>query len=93
MESAKDLNNSYTSELYEMISCKTKQWGNSIGIIIPSEIIREMNIKPNEEIVVDIEKKKSVLKELFGSIKFKKPPSQAVKDFRKEMESKLDVLP
>jgi antitoxin component of MazEF toxin-antitoxin module len=70
-----------------MISCKTKQWGNSIGVIIPSCLVKEMNIKPNEELFVDIGKKKSVLKELFGTIKGIN--AQTVKEVRKEMESKV----
>jgi antitoxin component of MazEF toxin-antitoxin module len=71
-----------------MIACKTKQWGNSVGIIIPTEVIKTLNIKPDEDILIDIEKKKSVLKELFGSMKFKKPTSQILKEARKELESK-----
>ena len=47
------------------IQVKTKKWGNSIAIIIPSDTIAEMNIKPNEEVVVEIERKRNVLMELF----------------------------
>lgn len=66
-----------------MISCKTKQWGNSLGIIIPKDIVREMNIKPEEEIRVEISKKKSnVLKELFGALPSKKPTEQLLKEVR-----------
>ena len=72
-----------------MISCKTKQWGNSVGIIIPKDLVRELNIKPNEEICVEINRKNTnVLKELFGSIKFSKPTKQLIKEARKDLESK-----
>lgn len=70
-----------------MIKCKTKQWGNSIGIILPRRVVQENKIKPNEEILIDIKGKKSnVLKELFGSM-----PDLKIEDLkkaRKELESK-----
>lgn len=50
-----------------MITCKTKKWGHSLGVIIPSSVVKDMNLKPNEEIVLEkIEKKSFVLKEMFG---------------------------
>lgn len=72
-----------------MVCCKIKQWGNSMGMIIPSDIVRELHLKPDEEICVEINRKNSnVLKEMFGSIKFSKPIRQLVKDGRKDLESK-----
>ncbi len=65
------------------IQVKTKKWGNSIAIIIPSDTIAEMNIKPNEEVVVEIERKRNVLMELFGSGKQgKKSTKQILEEFR-----------
>ena len=72
-----------------MICCKTKQWGNSLGIVIPKEVVKEMNIKPNEEVCLDINKKgTNVLKELFGALPFKKSTKQLLKESREELESK-----
>ncbi len=70
------------------IQVKTKQWGNSIGIIIPSEIVERWSIKPEENIVIEIEKRENVLKELFGSLKSKKSAETLVKEARKDLESK-----
>jgi len=70
------------------IEVKTKKWGNSVGVIIPSETIEELNIKPDEKIVIEIRKKENVLAELFGSMKFAKPVKEIVKETRKELESK-----
>lgn len=72
-----------------MIKCQTKPWGNSIGIIIPKDVVRELNIKPYEDIFVDIEGKSgNVLREMFGKIKFSKPTKQLLKEIRKDLESK-----
>ncbi|MEK6793013.1 MAG: AbrB/MazE/SpoVT family DNA-binding domain-containing protein [Nanoarchaeota archaeon] len=70
------------------IEVKTKKWGNSIGIVIPSETINRLNIKPEERIVIQIEKKTNVLKEMFGIMKSKKSTKQMVREAREELESK-----
>lgn len=69
-----------------MLNLKIKQIGNSIGVIIPKEVAKGMNLKPETEVVVDIKKKSNVLKELFGAL----PQLKVVdlKKVRKELESK-----
>ncbi len=70
------------------VHVKTRQWGNSIGIIIPSDTVEKLMIKPDEEIDVEIHKKRHPLKELFGAIKFSKPAKQLLKEVRRDLESK-----
>ncbi len=73
-----------------MIKAHTKAWGNSIGIVIPREIVRELHIRPHEEIVIDIKRKSgTVLKELFGTFHWKKPIRETLREARREMESKF----
>ena len=65
------------------IQVTTKKWGNSIAIIIPSDTVAEMNIKPNEEVVVEIERKRNVLMELFRSGRQRKiSTKQILQEFR-----------
>ena len=74
-----------------MIAVKTKQWGNSIGIIIPKKVAKEKSIKAEDVVLVEIEKKskqKTVLQELSGALPFKKPTEQLLRESRKELESK-----
>jgi antitoxin component of MazEF toxin-antitoxin module len=66
---------------------KTKKWGNSVGIVLPSDLIKEEKIKPGDQVILSIEKKHNVLKELFGALQFKKSTDQLLKESR-EMESK-----
>ena len=70
------------------IEVKTKKWGNSIGIVIPSETINKLNIKPEERIIIQIERKTNVLKEMFGKAKFKKSAKKMIEEFRRGAESK-----
>lgn len=38
---------------------KPKKWGNSIGIIIPKEIIEQQKITLKDELIIHVEKKKN----------------------------------
>ena len=69
-----------------MLNCKIKQIGNSIGIIIPKNIAKGMNLKPQTEVVIDIKRKSNVLKELFGAMPNLK--NVDLKKVRKDLESK-----
>ena len=69
-----------------MLNCKIKQIGNSVGIIIPKEIAKGMNLKPDTEVVIDIKKKGNVLKELFGAMPNLKEVD--LKKIRKGLEGK-----
>jgi len=70
------------------IEVKTKKWGNSIGVVIPIETANKLNLKPEETIIIEITKKEKVLKELFGSLKFKKSTEQILKEVRADLEGK-----
>ena len=65
-------------------SARLKNWGSSLGIVIPKRIIKEKNLRAGEEILIDIKKKKTI-KEVFGSLKNWKIDAQKMKDeLRKE---------
>ena len=49
-----------------MIQCKIKKWGNSIGILIPKEEAKILNLSEGQEVAIEITKKENPLKELFG---------------------------
>ena len=66
------------------LETRLRRWGNSIGIVIPTELLRQKNLKEGEEIVIEIEKKEPISK-IFGSLKNWKKISQKMKDeIRKE---------
>jgi antitoxin component of MazEF toxin-antitoxin module len=67
---------------------RTKKWGNSLGVIIPSQTVEKLSLKPEESIVIEISKKENVLKELFGIAKTKKSAREIIKEVRKDLESK-----
>ena len=63
-------------QLFEAIP---KQWGNSVGITIPREIIEKEKISPKKRtkfLVVGSEME--TLKKAFGSLKLKKPTQKVM---------------
>ena len=70
------------------VEVKTKKWGNSIGVIIPSETVERLNIKPEEKIIIEVSKNENVLKEMFGKAKFKKSSKKMIEEFRRDFGSK-----
>lgn len=65
-----------------MIVLKTRKWGSSIGMVIPKRVVKELKIRENQDVIVDIKPKENPLKELFGSGKFSKPTEQILKEIR-----------
>lgn len=61
-----------------MVEVELKEWGNSIGVILPAERLKELDLKKGDKIEVDIIKKKRI--DGFGISKGKKP-------FEEEIES------
>ena len=65
----------------EQFEATTKKWGNSLGITIPAEIIKEEKIKPNEKVNVLIFKdSKKAFKGVFGTLKLKMPTQKAMEE-------------
>lgn len=58
---------------------KIKEWGNSLGIIIPKDIVIKEDLNQNDEIIITITKKET-LEDFFGKGKRLKINSQRMKD-------------
>jgi len=70
---------------------KLREWGSSIGLVIPKEIVRQESLKSGDEVVVEIKKAKT-LKDLFGSLKNLKIDAQEFKDERRKEDKKRDEI-
>ena len=62
-----------------------RRWGDSIAVIIPSEITKAERIKPNDKISIIIEREDD-LSGLFGKFKTKKSPQELKDASRKGWE-------
>lgn len=70
-----------------MMLCKTKRWGNSLGLLIPKEETRRMHLQENQQVVVELVRVENPLKELFGSHKENKITRQEFLETRNLLES------
>lgn len=73
-----------------MIKCKAKKWGGSFGLLMSKKDAESLELKDNQEVIVDITPKTNVLKEMFGTAKgkFKKSTEEILKEIRRH-ESKF----
>ena len=69
----------------ERINALARKWGDSIAVIIPHEIVRMENIKPNDQVKISIEREDD-LSDLFGKFKSKKSPQKLKDESRKGWE-------
>jgi antitoxin component of MazEF toxin-antitoxin module len=73
-----------------MIEIKTKlrKWGNSFGVVVPQNELKNSGIEEGENVIILLKKEKenNVLKETFGTLKFKKPADKIMKEVDKELD-------
>ena len=67
------------------VEAKVRKWGRSFGIVIPKDKIDKEGIKEDETVKLLISKKSNVLRETFGTMKFKKSTDQIMREMDKEL--------
>ena len=50
---------------------EVRKWGNSMGVILPRELIKAKELKQHDKVLIDVVKKADLTK-FFGSFKTKK---------------------
>ena len=49
------------------INARTRKWGNSVGVVIPNEVVKEQGIAEGQEVIMTIlSRKKTRVKDIFG---------------------------
>ena len=73
------------------LETKLKDWGNSIGLVIPKDMIRVNNLKARQKVKVIIKPIKILkVKDLFGRFRdIKEPADKIMKEIDKELDSKF----
>ncbi len=70
----------------EALKLKARRWGNSFGILIPKNVVRDRKIRGGELLEVIIAKRGSnVLKKTFGTLKFSKSAQEIKNELRREL--------
>ena len=69
---------------------KLKAWGNSVGVILPKEILKEEGLSVNDEVEITLKKKSNPLKDAFGKLKvFKTKSGKSTEEMLKEVDEDL----
>ena len=63
-----------------LLQVKAKKWGNSIGLLVPSEIAKNEKIRNNQKLDIVILSKSKTLEKTFGMLKGWTKPAQQIKD-------------
>jgi len=66
------------------VEAKVREWGRSLGVVLPKEETKGEGIKENDTVVMLIVKKTDVLKQTFGTLKFDKATEEILKESNKE---------
>ena len=66
------------------VEAKVRKWGRSLGVVIPKDKVKKEGIKENETIKLLIIKKTNVLKETFGTMKFKRTTQEILDESDRE---------
>lgn len=72
----------------KMVNCeaKVKKWGNSLGLVLPREIVEEMKLKENQSLDIFLVNKGSIsLSKIYGKCLFKKSAQQIKDEIRGEL--------
>lgn len=73
--------------MVEIFDISIKKWGNSLGAILPNNIVQKNNLKENDKIKVFVVKDSDVLKRTFGKLKGK--INRSSQDMKEEFRNKL----
>jgi len=61
-----------------------REWGRSVGVVIPKEVVVKERIKVGDNVKILIKKKSNPLKETFGILRLKRSTDEILKEIDKE---------
>ncbi|HLC91028.1 MAG TPA: hypothetical protein VJI15_04625 [Candidatus Nanoarchaeia archaeon] len=68
------------------VEATTRKWGNSLGVILPKDVVQHEHLKENQKIKLWLPPQKKVdLSPLFGILKTNKSGQEIKDEIRKEL--------
>ncbi len=69
---------------------KLRAWGNSVGVILPKELVKEEKLSIDDEVEVIVKKKSNPLKDAFGKLReFKAKSDKSIDEILREVDEEL----
>lgn len=75
----------YNLTLNHMTRVIVRRMGNSIGLVLPKELVKEKGLKEGDEVDVDVVKARSV-SDMWGALKARKISTRTLNDLTNEGE-------
>lgn len=69
-----------------VFEAKPREWGNSLGITLPSEVVKGEGLSPDKKMTVIVLGKQSDIKDIFGTLKLKKPTQKIMNEIDEEYD-------
>ncbi len=66
------------------VESKVREWGRSLGVVIPKDLVSKEKIRAGDKIKLMIIKDHNSIKKTFGTFKFKKTTEEMLKEADKE---------
>ena len=66
------------------VESKLRRWGRSIGLVVPKKIVETEKLKEGDSVKLVLAKKSNVLKEVFGTLRFKRSTDEILSESDKE---------
>ena len=69
---------------------KLRAWGNSVGVILPKELVKEEKLSIDDEVEIIVKKKSNPLKDAFGKLReFKAKSDKSTDEILREVDEEL----
>jgi len=69
---------------------KLRAWGNSVGVILPKEMLKEESLSINDEVDIILKKRSNPLKDAFGKLReFKAKSGKSTDKILQEIDDEL----
>ena len=69
---------------------KLRNWGNSLGVVVPKEEAAKQKLYPDQEVNIIITPSRALkVKDTYGKLKFKKSTEQMMKEIDEDLDSKF----
>ena len=66
------------------VLAQIRKWGRSLGVVIPQDATKKEGLKEGNKVRLIISKPGNPFKEMFGTLKAKRPTKQSLRELRKE---------
>ncbi len=70
------------------VTVMTKKWGNSIGVIIPREVVEREGIEADKPVSLEVKLVRHPFAKFFGTLKTGRPVQETKDELKKELWGK-----